>query len=201
MRAPKWSKPEQKASEGDASIFKLSTRLGKSYRTLSKKKFTEGLESIFGDTSKDPYGGAALITEEQEPEVKTARKKRTRSRKNFTTDLDSLLEDALKDSFMEPEGKPSPEKGLEHKTKSAQHSTRPQKPLTGLDALIRRTVETSKIEVNDRTKKRITVVFEKEKIEKLKKIARAEKAYLKDIMDKIVSEFLRQYEVKKKPLD
>lgn len=156
------------------------------------------MESIFGDTSKDPYGGATLITEEQ---PKTAPKRKPKSRKDFTTDLDSLLEDALKDSFVEPDEKPGSEKGLEHKTKSAQHTARPKKPLTGLDALIRRTVETSTIEVNSRSKKRITIVFEKEKIEKLKKIARAEKAYLKDIMDKIVSEFLRQYEVKKKPLD
>lgn len=164
---------------------------------MSKKKFTEGLESIFGDTTDENFGSGGLLMVEEPQKKKSSGKssRKTKSRKNFTTDLDSLFEDALKETIIEHAQKI--DKGLESKTKSAQNKTRTRKPLTGLDALIRRTVETSTIEINEDVKKRVTFVFEKQKLEKLKKIARIEKSYLKDILSDIVSEFLDNYESEK----
>ena len=50
------------------------------------------------------------------------------------------------------------------------------------------------VEVNVPTKKRVTFVFDKEKLAKLKEIARTEKAYLKDIIGDVVSRFIEKYE-------
>jgi hypothetical protein len=71
--------------------------------------------------------------------------------------------------------------------------------MSGLDMLIRRTVEAGSMEVEEERdgKKRLTVTFEKKKLEKLKKIARMEKAYLKDILGDIVAEYIRKYEAQK----
>ena len=64
--------------------------------------------------------------------------------------------------------------------------------------LIRRTVESGAVEADRKTgKKRLTVTFDKEKIQKLKKIARLEKAYLKDILGKLVEEYIQDYESEK----
>lgn len=169
---------------------------------MSKKKFTEGLESIFGDATEDSFRSSGLVlTEEPDNAVvqTTPARKKTKSRKNFTTDLDSLFEDALKETIIEKTKET--EKGLENKTKSSANKSRPRKPLTGLDALIRRTVETSTIEIDETAKKRVTFVFEKRKLERLKKIARIEKSYLKDILSDIVSEYLEKYEQAKMNLE
>lgn len=165
---------------------------------MSKKRFTEGLESIFGNTSDEDFGSGGLLAVEEPKEQKAIAKKpvrKSKSRKNFTTDLDSLFEDVLKETIIEQTQKR--EKGLDNKTKSTQNKTRKRKPLSGLDALIRRTVESSTIEIDSNLKKRVTFVFEKQKIDKLKKIARIEKAYLKDILNEIVSEYLDTYEEKR----
>ena len=62
---------------------------------MSKKRFTEGLESVFGDANNESFErGGLLVTEEEKPE-RTPRKKRNAGRKNFTTDLDSLFDDTL----------------------------------------------------------------------------------------------------------
>ncbi|MCB0644189.1 MAG: hypothetical protein KDC44_21245, partial [Phaeodactylibacter sp.] len=68
------------------------------------------------------------------------------------------------------------------------------KPVSGLDVLIRRTIETTELEVNYQSKKRITFVFDREKLDKLKQIARKEKSYLKDLVDELISEYIDSYE-------
>lgn len=73
-----------------------------------------------------------------------------------------------------------------------------RRPMGGLDMLIRRTVEKGAIEEDIKTgTKRLTVSFDKEKLSKLKKIARIEKAYLKDILGEIVAEYIKRYEAQK----
>lgn len=160
---------------------------------MSKKKFTDGLESLFGDSSEEKFESGGLLVEEKVKPVKRTRK--SVSRKNFTSDLDSLFEDALKETIHEQKQKLG--KGLESKSKSASHQKRERKPLTGIDALIRRTVETSSLEIGSGVKKRVTFTFDRKKLEKLKKIARIEKSYLKDIIGELVGEFIDDYETKK----
>jgi hypothetical protein len=49
--------------------------------------------------------------------------------------------------------------------------------------------------------RRLTLVFDENKLNKLKSIARMERSYLKDIIDEIVESFIHEYEVKKGHLD
>ena len=160
---------------------------------LSKKKFTDGLESLFGDTSEESFeSGGLLVAEKVKPKART---RKPSSRKNFTSDLNTLFEDALQETIQEKKEKLA--KGIESKSKSATLKNRVKKPLTGIDALIRRTVETSTIEIDPNARKRVTFTFEKAKLEKLKKIARLEKSYLKDIIGEVIGEFIQDYEDKK----
>lgn len=69
--------------------------------------------------------------------------------------------------------------------------------MNGLDALIRQTVESSMMEVEPApalSKKRVTFVFDKQKLSRLKRIAKIERAYLKDIIGDLISEFIDDYE-------
>ncbi len=165
---------------------------------MSKKKFTDGLESLFSTDSKDVSGkGTAFLrAPADEVDSNTPAARRTSSRKNFTTDLDSLLEEALQESFEEKMAQREKNKGAAADKTKYQNQAR--RPMTGLDMLIRRTVESSDIENSIREgTKRLTVTFDKSKIAKLKKIARMEKAYLKDILSELVEEYIQRYEQEK----
>ncbi len=167
---------------------------------VSKKKFTDGLDSVFAANDPKDISGRGtsflhdtFLAEAKRDDQPEARK--SSARKTFTTDLDSLLEEALQESFRE-QTQPS----ADGKAKVFHQQTHRRRPLSGLDMFIRRTVEAGAIEIdNDETTgiKRLTVNFDREKLEKLKKIARMEKAYLKDILGDIVGEYIRRYETKK----
>lgn len=164
---------------------------------MSKKKFTEGLESIF-DSAKEEAAtgttallrGAGLTADDKEGSTK-----KSSSRKSFTTDLDSLLQEALQEVIDEQ----MPQASSDTKAQVFHQQTHRRKPLSGLDILIRKTVESSTLEFEDSPTptKRITVAFEKKKLDKLKRIARLEKAYLKDILGELVAEYIKKYETKK----
>jgi dTDP-4-dehydrorhamnose reductase len=49
--------------------------------------------------------------------------------------------------------------------------------------------------------KAFQAVFDESKLNKLKSIARMERSYLKDIIDEIVEEFIKEYEVQKGLID
>jgi hypothetical protein len=168
---------------------------------LSKKKFTDGLESLFSkDNVKESGQGTTFLEGTNPEEMKPGGGKPTvsksSSRKNFTTDLDSLLQEAMQESF---------EEQIQEKEAAAANKAQPfhqqahrRKPLGGLDMLIRRTVERGTVEEDQVTgTRRLTVSFDKEKLNKLKIIARMEKAYLKDILGDIVEEYIKRYENQK----
>jgi hypothetical protein len=69
--------------------------------------------------------------------------------------------------------------------------------MDGLDSLIRKTIESGELEVTYGQRKRITLTLEKEKISRLKEIAKLEKSYLRDVVSRIVGEFIEEYEEKK----
>ncbi len=170
---------------------------------MSKKRFTDGLESLFGFSEGGNLKEESPLLVKTEVEVKTEpptakKKKRSRGSKNFTSDLDSLFEDALQETIEE--------KRAEFKTKNTKSSEpahsperkrKQRRPVTGLDALIRRTLEGGEAEVSYEKRKRVTFVFEKAKVEKLKKIAKSQKMYLKDILGDIVQDYLQKYEKEK----
>ena len=171
---------------------------------MSKKRFTDGLESLFGNPTEQgnlPDESPLLVETEVKEKPIAARKKnkKGRSGKNFMSDLDSLLEDALNDAvedqLQQRRAKNSTTTAAPRKAKAPRKRTR--KPVTGLDALIRQTIETSEIEVNYNTRKRVTFAFDKDKLAKLKKIAKIEQSYLKDILGDVVSEYIDKYEQRK----
>ncbi len=164
---------------------------------MSKKRFTDGLESLFGVSEGGNLPEESPLLAETEVRVVTkpkAKKVRKRGSKNFTSDLDSLFEDTL-------------ENAIEETKTEYQQSNKPDKkrkqlrPVSGLDALIRRTLESGEAEVSYDKRKRVTFVFEKSKVEKLKRIAKAQKVYLKDILGEIVKDYLKQYEKEKGTLN
>ncbi len=169
---------------------------------MSKKKFTDGLESLFGTTVSVHDEQGFLGRREDKPQrkrsklaVKKKKKERSASGKSFTSDLDSLFEQVLTETIEEK--MKQPKKSDVVSTVSLEKTKKKyRKPMSGLDALIRQTVESSTMDVRPATaptKKRVTFVFDKQKLAKLKKIAKVEKAYLKDIIGDLVSEFIDGY--------
>ena len=172
------------------------------FTIVSKKKFRDGLESLFSiDHNKESGQGTTFLEgvnpDEMRPGAGRPAAAKPSHRKNFTTDLDSLLQEAMQESFEE--------QIQERETTQAASKAQPfhqqahrRKPLGGLDMLIRRTVERGAVEEDQITgTRRLTVTFDKERLNKLKIIARMEKAYLKDILGDIVEEYIRRYESQK----
>lgn len=167
---------------------------------MSKKKFTSGLESLFGDPHEQAFKEESpLIDVEETPKKQTsipaedrkggaATAVAKRSSKDFTSDLETLFEEALVETI---EGKE--EKAIQKK--EIQRAARKRRrPLSGLDALIRKTGDMEYVEVNVPSKKRVTFVIDKTKLERLKTIAKAKKLYLKDIIGEVMSKFIEKQE-------
>jgi hypothetical protein len=162
---------------------------------MSKKRFSSGLESIFDDpqdeqviAEKAPPPSVAEI----EAEVKAVVMKRTTT-KNFTSDLDSLFNEAFTEALEERVNKLRHSSGLDDDPFESKRSEY-KKPLSGLDALICSTVDTSLMGLEHAPIKRFTIMFENKKIEKLKNIAKQERAFVKDLVGDVLTEFINNYE-------
>jgi len=162
---------------------------------LSKKKFKAGLESLFGEPAiagMSPFLVEEVAVKEEAPAKKESPKsiikkvKKRSSSKNFTSDLESLFSDAI-DREQVQQKKQKTNRPKLSKKKS-------DKPIIGLDALIRKTSEENYDAKYASTplKKRLTITMERKKLEELKNIARQKKAYLRDIIDELVSGYLDQ---------
>jgi hypothetical protein len=166
---------------------------------MSKKRFSSGLDSLF-DNPRDEHGFGETATAEKAPppsvseleaEVKAVVMKRTTT-KNFTSDLDSLFNEAFTEVLEEKVDKLRRSSGLDDPFESKQNTYK--KPLSGLDALIRSTVDTSLMGLEHAPIKRFTIMFENKKIEKLKNIAKQERAFVKDLVGDVLTEFINNYE-------
>ncbi len=144
--------------------------------------FEDNYEDTFKDDS--PLLGAKI---EKKPAILTQKKKvgidvkkksknstRKSTRKSFSTSMSFLFEGpkAVEDTAEKP--------------KDAR--------LAGIDLLIKGTLEGSKriVENVAPQKKRVTFIIDKEKLAKIKSIAKSEKAYIKDIFDRVVSDYLKK---------
>jgi len=162
---------------------------------VSKKKFKAGLESLFGNTGANDQlpGIRPLLVEEKTRESldTTSRKRpKKRSSKNFTSDLEGLFHSESDNDYKEPVQKSAMARGR----RDTKVKKRSQRPVIGIDALIRRTSMENREDftISSPLKKRVTFSLEKKKIEKLKNIARSKKSYLKDIVDDIISQYLEE---------
>jgi len=149
---------------------------------VSKKKFSNGLDSIF-ETSKqkEVFENETVVTSDNHTEVIEKPIVTRKSSKKFTSDLSSLFEDSFND----------PKSYIENTNAHNNFRKVPIRTLSGLDVLIRETVEQSSIEFNDvLTKKRITFTIENDKLESLKQLAKKKNIFLKDVISEIVTNYL-----------
>ncbi|MEQ1746489.1 MAG: hypothetical protein ABMA02_13750 [Saprospiraceae bacterium] len=154
---------------------------------MSKKKFSDGLNDLFRDLPAEAE--TAVLLGGESP----ARERRMLG-KNFMHDLDALLQEAMDDALDQLESEQPAVAAPSNKSRSAVPF---RSPVSGLDALIRQTVDFQDFGTDEETgKKRLTVTVDKSKLEKLKTIARLENAYMKDILLRLIDEYIQEYDQK-----
>lgn len=171
---------------------------------MSKKKFTDGWESLFESASDHASGQTLLLFELPESETgKPHRRSKSHaaeavpeppkhSGKSFASDLESFLQEAFEESFTEQtrqrtDAEPEP---------NAKTRRRPAPASRGLDSLIRNTMEETQAGTDHSTAgvRRLVLFLDEHKIARLKSIARSEKTLLRSIVDQIVAEYIAEYE-------
>jgi len=184
---------------------------------VSKKKLKKGLESLFGDwgepiedigvielESTEGTDSLSFRTDREKPHSKKDEVKKPLAGKNFTTDLDSLFQETMRESVVEQlskkKDKPKKKKNKADAPKAKKRRVIPRSG--GLDSLIRSTVEDSMMVIEPTSNnKRVSFVFDKSKLKKLKSIAKIKKSYLKDIIDEVVAAYLEEFEGKHGSID
>lgn len=174
---------------------------------MSKKRFTMGMENLLHEASQSspvfhsespknqqvslpteentrPVEGISLIGEQPLTPLRRSHGKK------FSEDLQTFLQEAFDDSF-EKYSDPN------YVQDDSSNKKRTLKPMAGLDAILRSTVDPKSMRLGPGNTRRLTLVFDESKLNKLKSIARLERSYLKDIIDEIVEEFIKKYEVQK----
>ncbi len=163
---------------------------------MSKKKFTTGLESLF-ESSTESFERDSVALAEKRQAKKAGKKKKKSSKqkskggKNFTSDLESLFGEVVSENMDE----------IKEKDAARPSSTRTRirkRAVSGLDSLIRQTIQLKEIEtVNSKGKtetKRITFSLNKSTLMRFKEIAREEHSYLKDILGKLIKEYVDEHD-------
>ena len=158
----------------------------------STLSFKDGLESIFETMNRtDNSVSDEMPFFSEKPRPAAAGRVRTSSSKSFLTDLEDFFKDTIEETIAD-------------KFRKKQHEKKPDKParrtkpMFGLDSLIESTVDTAQIKA-DATTKRITLTFEREKLDKLGQIADLERARIKDIIEQLIGSYISQYEGSPRP--
>ncbi len=155
------------------------------------KGFKAGLENLLAEAWREDT--PIQHTEGEETSSKPTLSEKRLAVRNFTESFDALFEEAMEETIAE--------KVQAIKSGGEKTTTKRRKKSfdLGLDRLIRSTIETSTVEIEESVgQKRVVFVFDEQKLDKLKTIARLEKTYLKDILNELVTEFIQEYESKKK---
>lgn len=119
--------------------------------------------------------------------------KRT-THKNFMTGLDALLQEAMEESLDNYERNGPMASGSAAKTRSIMADQRGDSLGSGLDALIRQTIEVQDMVTDESTgKRRLVVSVDKPRLDKLKTIARLENAFLKDLLVNVIDGYIYDY--------
>jgi hypothetical protein len=155
-----------------------------------KKGFSSGLSDLFNDGSS----AQSSLFGAEETRVAASSKAAATPRslhKNFLADIDMFLQEALEEGI---------EKYEAHQPDSVTRSARPKsaavprKVPSGLDALIRQTIDIQEINTDEAAgKKRLTVAVDRSKVEQLRVIARLENAYLKDLLTQVIDAYIEEY--------
>ncbi len=162
-------------------------------QNMSKKRFSEGLDDLFTNSHAshgEVFGNSLVLTAPSAP----AGERRPSPHKSFMTDLDSLLQEALDESLERYEASQPDSVSASSKTKASNTNTLRAPMRSGLDALIRQTIDVQDLVTDENTgKKRLTVAVDRPKLEKLKAIAKLENAFLKDLLVSVIDEYIEEY--------
>ena len=159
---------------------------------MGKKRFSEGLDDLFSNShaSHGELFGNALA----QNTPSTSGERKVSAHKSFAADLDTLLQEALDESLERYEANQPDAVSASAKTKSVNTNDLRAPMRSGLDALIRQTIDVQEIATDETTgKKRLTVSVDRPKLEKLKAIARLENAFLKDLLVAVLDEYIEEY--------
>ena len=152
-----------------------------------KKSFTIGLEKVFSDKSTSKSTAKKAVekkaTVSKTKAVKPQSKTKEASDDSFKTTLDALFQESFEDQGIDK---------LFVETKFEKRKKRKVAKKKGFDLLFEPTVDELEEPVAKKGK-RVTFAFEEEKLLVLKEIARKERKFLKDIVNKIVSEYISKY--------
>lgn len=149
---------------------------------MAKKRFTEGMESLFGDSHSDTKATHALSLFPDDPSPSASKDEERRSQgKGFTSQLEAFLAEAFDAITTEEYTSEYPDEDA---------SARSRRPRTGLDLLIRSTADQEDFKPQMHTTRRVTLVFPKEHLEKLKTAAKDQNLYLKDIINQLVERYI-----------
>jgi hypothetical protein len=149
---------------------------------MSKKRFSEGFDSLFSNDDFFNEEATEQKTESTSTQPKVDASRKSAASKKFASGLESLLSEAFEEEVKDQLA------GKKGKKPSASQ----RKSFGGLDSLIRSTIDPKKIKKMSKDARRLTILLEAEKVEKLKEIAKMEKTYLKYIIRDIVSEYLEK---------
>jgi hypothetical protein len=156
---------------------------------MSKKKFTNGLESVFIDTYEEEVVTTSVFEEQRAAEIPAKAKQIRKGGKTFSSDIN----DIIMSSFVTE----NQEETEDSSDINYSHVKKPQRrPLSGLEALLSRTIDYGDLDVD--AKKRIVLLLEQHKVEKLKEIAKEEQLFLKDILVKSISFYIDQHEKRRR---
>lgn len=164
---------------------------------MSRKKFTDDIGNLFSDDDADILSEESVLLTASSVSDKKRNPQSSRAShgKHFASDLESFLKEAFEDSLE------AHTQGDARTAVDTQLKKRNRRPSGGLDLLIRNTIEPVVTTEADLHTRRVTLLFDLKKLEKLKTIARLERTYLKDIVDELVLEFIQHYEQKKGRLE
>ncbi len=152
---------------------------------MAKKRFAAGMEDLFNtDTAEIRVLTSALSdSDEDSLQEEVVVSERRPASKRFSSQLEALLAEAF-DNISE-EGS--------NFTTSEEADEQSRRPRSGLDLLIRSTTsDTDDFKPQSHTTRRVTLIFPKEHLEKLKLLAKQENIYLKDIINRLVSKYLTE---------
>ncbi len=159
---------------------------------MRKKRFSEGLDHLFSNSHAnhgEVFGNAMVLTARS-----ATGERKPSAHKSFITDLDSLLQEALDESLERYEANQPDSVSASSKTKASNPNALRAPERSGLDALIRQTIDVQDLVTDENTgKKRLTVAVDRPKLEKLKAIARLENAFLKDLLVSVIDEYIEEY--------
>lgn len=157
---------------------------------MGKKRFSQGLNDLFSESNAAQQGN--LFGQDRPASTPVERKV---IHKNFLQDIDALLQEALEESMERYEANQPDSMTPSSKSKASTPASGVSSgAFSGLDALIRQTIDIQEIQSDESNgKKRLTVAVDRSKLDKLKTIARLENAYLKDLLIQVIDGYIDEY--------